>query len=77
MRNPNLHPGRECSPDCAEYGCASWTACDPDKAERAKAAERADRLTCLAPGSVAEPMCDDCGGGCKMRLGGSRYTSCA
>jgi hypothetical protein len=22
------HPGRECSPDCAEYGCASWTAID-------------------------------------------------
>jgi hypothetical protein len=23
------HPGKTCSPDCAEYGCASWTGVDP------------------------------------------------
>jgi hypothetical protein len=29
-RRPDAaHPGRACSPDCAEFGCASWTACDP------------------------------------------------
>lgn len=27
--NPSAHPGRSCSADCAEYGCARWTAVDP------------------------------------------------
>lgn len=44
MIAPHLHPGRECSPDCAEYGCASWTGVDPHAAESRKAAERADRV---------------------------------
>ena len=22
------HTGRDCSPDCAEYGCAGWTGVD-------------------------------------------------
>jgi hypothetical protein len=29
------HPGRACSADCAEYGCASWTADRPGRARRA------------------------------------------
>ena len=28
-KGQDVHPGRECSPDCAEFGCASWTACQP------------------------------------------------
>ncbi len=31
-----------------------------------------DDMTCNAPGASGEPLCEDCLGGCKMRLGGSR-----
>ena len=27
--DPSQHPGRQCSRDCAEYGCARWTPIDP------------------------------------------------
>lgn len=46
--DPSQHLGRQCSRDCAEYGCAGWTGIDPSPLWR--------HLTWPRPASRMQPV---------------------